>query len=724
MESSGGTHLHDLHDAILLKIFSLVTSTRSRNAMSLVCSKWLALERVTRTSISLRGNVRDPFLIPNSFSSVTHLDLSLLSPWGHSLLDDPTSRASSSSSHADPILLAQRLAQAFPWVTSLTIYARTPSTLHFLAPHFPSLTHAKLVRWHQRTLGPLGSDFIPLLANCPSTSELDLSNFYCWTEDLPQALAAYPSAAASLTRLNLLTASSEGFKSQELIAISKSCPNLRHLLAACMFDPRYVDFVGDDTLLAIASDCPLLTLLHLAHAPALSEGHGDPDGESITQEDARISRTTLEEVFAGLPLLEELTLDVCHNVRDAGPALEVLNSKCPKLKSLALGQFHGICRAEGSQLDGVALCGNLESLSIKNSADLTDSSLLAISRGCLRLARFAIQGCKNITEIGMKRFAGMLRKTLTDVRISCCKNLGATSSLRALEPVRDRIQHLHIDCVWNGHEGLERPAKAIHPFDLNEFESSHSKQPAGFSNYMESSECTNGWSEDAKQKKCRYSSEEGCSNDKWSKGRKLMCRTWKQLLHLSLWIAVGESLTPLPLAGLESCPKLEEIQIKVEGDCRMRPKPIEQAFGLSTLACYPHLSKMQLNCGEVIGYALTAPSGLMDLSLWERFYLRGIELLNLNELDYWPPQDRDVNQRSVSLPAAALLAECATLRKLFIHGTTHEHFMMFLLKIPNLRDVQLREDYYPAPENDTSTEMRVDSCSRFEDALNDRPIPD
>ena len=133
---------------------------------------------------------------------------------------------------------------------------------------------------------------------------------------------------------------------------------------------------------------------------------------------------------------------------------------------------------------------------------------------------------------------------------------------------------------------------------------------------------------------------------------------------------------------------------------------------------------MQLDCGDTRGYALTAPSGQMDLSLWERFFLGSIGTLTLNELDYWPPQDEDVNQRSLSLPAAGLLQECASLRKLFIHGTAHEHFMNFFLKIPILRDVQLREDYYPAPENDMSTEMRVGSCSRFEDALNRRIIDD
>jgi hypothetical protein len=114
----------------------------------------------------------------------------------------------------------------------------------------------------------------------------------------------------------------------------------------------------------------------------------------------------------------------------------------------------------------------------------------------------------------------------------------------------------------------------------------------------------------------------------------------------------------------------------------------------------------------------------VDLSPWERFYLNGIGRLNLTELNYWPPQDIDYNKRSLSLPAAGLLAQCRTMRKLFVHGTANEHFMMFLLKVQTLRDVQLREDYYPAPENDNSTEMRIDSCSRFEDALNRRAIPD
>ncbi|XVE51467.1 hypothetical protein DITRI_Ditri02bG0043100 [Diplodiscus trichospermus] len=696
--TSSNVHLNDdIPDAILSTIFSLVTDTRSRNAMSLVCRKWHLLERSTRKSITLRGNIRDLFFLPTCFRAVTDLDLSFLSPWGHPLLD----------SSPNPHLLAQLLRHAFPSVVSLVVYVRNPSTLHLLAPQWPNLRYVKLVRWHQRLPTPIGSDFVALFEHCPMLSSLDISHFYCWTEDLPPAIEAYPSIAASLSHLNILKHSSaEGFKSHELLAITASCPNLREFLATCIFDHRFIGFVGDQTLLALASNCPHLSVLHLVDATSLSNVRPDPDGEGYTSEDASISHATLGYVFAGLPQLEDLVLDICNNVRDAWPALELLNSWCPRLRSLKLGQFHGICRAVDSRPDGIALCQGLESLSIKNCADLTDTALVAISLGCPRLSKFEVLGCKRITEAGMRKLTHVLRKTLVDVKISYCKNLNSVSSLQALEPIRDRIQRLHIDCEWASVEQSENQTAAL-----------SSNQPGGFENIQAGKRGMIREENSLKKKRKYYD----IGNENL-----LSSMTWNKLHYLSLWIAVGELLTPLSLAGLDNCPALEEIHIKIEGDCRDQPRPSMDAFGLSSLACYPSLSRMHLDCSGVIGFALTAPTGHADLSLWERFFLNGIENLHLNELNYWPAQDIDVNQRSLFLPAAGLLAQCGSLRKLFIHGTANEHFMMFLLRIPTLRDVQLREDYYPAPDNDTSTEMRVDSCSRFEDALNSsrRQVPD
>ncbi|KAM7497997.1 hypothetical protein LguiA_022411 [Lonicera macranthoides] len=702
--SSIKTTIADLPDVILSNIIALITSVRSRNSAALVCRKWLLLERATRTALTLRGNaLRDLFMVPSCFRSVTHLDLSLLSPWGHPLL---------SSGAPDSALSANILGHSFPDIESLTLYARNPSTLQLLAPKWRQLKHLKLVRWHQRPQLPYGSDLAPLFANSRCLVSLDLSSFYCWTDDIPAVFESHSSVTENLIRLNLLNPSfSEGFKGQELEEITSSCPNLIDFKVACTFDPRYIGFVGDETLISIVGNCKKLKILHLVDSSGLLNPRSDPNDEGFTNEDARITVPGLIEFFSGIPMIEELVLDVCKNVRESGPALEVLNSKCPRLKSLKLGQFHGICMAIESKLDGIALCQGLESLSIRNSADLTDLGLIAIARGCSRLAKFEVHGCKKITFKGMGTLACLLHKTLIDVKISCCKNLGAASSLKALEPIRKKIQRLHIDCVWDSVEQFENLDGVEYNFDLNK--AGEGTSGCEFADDYDDLNCN-------KNKKCKYSYDLNCSDN----GDVDDYKSWENLQYLSLWISVGELLTPLPMAGLKDCPVLNEIRIKVDGDCRYWSRPSERAFGLSCLVRYPNLTKMHLDCGETIGYAHTAPSGQMDLSLWERFYLLGIKELSLCELDYWPPQDRDVNQRSLSLPAAGLLQECVMLRKLFIHGTANEHFMKFLLRIPNLRDVQLREDYYPAPENDMSTEMRADSCSRFEDELNRRHISD
>ncbi|XP_027348695.1 F-box/LRR-repeat MAX2 homolog A [Abrus precatorius] len=711
-----GTTVSHLPEEILLKVFAAVSDPRTRNSLSLVCKTFSRLERKTRTSLTLRGNARDLHLIPNCFTDVTHLDLSFLSPWGHALL------CSSATATFDPRLLALRLRDAFPRVTSLAVYARDPTTLQLLLlSPWPELRHVKLVRWHQRPpTSQAGSDFATLFSQCRSIVSLDLSSFYHWPEDLPPVLAANPVAATSLRRLNLLTTSLtegfKGFKSHEIESITASCPNLDHFLVGCTFDPRYIGFVGDETLLAIPSNCPKLSLLHMADTSSFSNRREE---EGLGGEDARVSRVTLVALFSGLPLLEELVLDVCKNVRESSFALEVLSSKCPNLRVLKLGQFQGICLALESRLDGIALCHGLQSLSVSNCADLGDMGLIEIARGCSRLTRFELQGCKLVTEQGFRTLACLLQRTLIDVKVSSCVNLDTAATLRALEPIQNRIERLHVDCVWNGLQESDSLGHGFFNFDLNGLD--ELGDGGEFMDYFGDGEGENTGKR--KRQRCQY---DMGVDDAFlqSNGNGFYGKSWDRLQYLSLWIRVGDLLTPLQVAGLEDCPNLEEIRIKVEGDCRGQPKPAEREFGLGILACYPQLSNMQLDCGDTKGYVYTAPSGQMDLSLWERFFLHGIGSLSLNELHYWPPQDEDVNQRSLSLPAAGLLQECYTLRKLFIHGTTHEHFMNFFLKIQNLRDVQLREDYYPAPENDMSTEMRVGSCSRFEDALNRRRICD
>jgi hypothetical protein len=178
------------------------------------------------------------------------------------------------------------------------------------------------VRWHQRPPGlDAGADLEPLLGDCPALRALDLSEFYCWTEDIEPALAAHPAAAAALTELDLsLAGATDGFHATELGSIAGFCPNLRKLVAPCVFNPRYVDFVSDDALLTIATSCPKLVILRLR----------EPFEPAATgqREDAAITVAGLVSFFAALPELEDFTLDLRHNVRETAPAMEALARRC------------------------------------------------------------------------------------------------------------------------------------------------------------------------------------------------------------------------------------------------------------------------------------------------------------------------------------------------------------------------------------------------------------
>lgn len=184
-----------------------------------------------------------------------------------------------------------------------------------------------------------------------------------------------------------------------------------------------------------------------------------------------------------------------------------------------------------------------------------------------------------------------------------------------------------------------------------------------------------------------------------------------------MWAQPGTLLTPLPFIGLMECPSLQEVRINVEGDCREIPLPCTPVFGISVLAKFPRPTKIRVDLSEVIGFTMTCKPGFVDLPIWERFYLHGIQTLHCETLQYWPPSDADLNRRSLSLPVAAILSECYTVRRIFIHGTANEHLLKMLIRCKRLRDLHVWCDFYPAPEDEMSTEMRVATRKRLETAL-------
>eukprot|EP00250_Pteridium_aquilinum_P013072 c21112_g2_i1 orf=230-2755(+) len=800
------TCISDIPEAILAIIFSCISDVRNRNSLALVCMEWYSLERATRTKLCLRGCVSDLHLIPRSFQAVECLDLSHCSPWGYSLFPSIPERA---------VLVGQVLRQAFPKVKNMTIYVRDARDIDMVACFWPDVQSLKLVRWHQRPTQPeeasgLGMEFRYLMQSCKSLKDLDLSEFYCWTEDIPPALMMEPSVSGNLRSLNLLKVSVEGFKASELEAITTACRNLEELWVVLVFDPRYLDFVDDAALLHLGASCKELRVLHLIDNAAFNDARGDPQ-DAFDDQDAQIGRQGLEGVFQALPLLEDLAIVLSQNVRDARPSLEVLAAHCKRLTSLCLGHFHGLC--SGPQPNGIAVCSRLTNLIIKSCADLNDNGLVAIASGCTGLRKLGLHSCKEISKSGLRSLAQQLSHSLVDVQVTCCVRMDAFDTLWALEPIQGTIINLHVDfllhpehvdfllhpdfvateveqskkckllppssscsALRNMHsESVGSSVTRMNSSQLSSYGTEHHSMdglpvshsvesldlniavvglesdmgsntlwpPRSFKDdssdgfLSQSSSSPGGLASDcvAVESAAEHISSSAASvatDDLSSQSSVHLSRSeltfregeWSKLRCLSLWIPIGELFTPLPVMGLQICPSLQEVHIKVEGDCRACPRPKVRLSGISTFASYQALSKLTLDCSEIVGYALSAPQGHMELSLWERWYLQGIEHVKLSELDYWPPQDRDANRRGLSLPSAGLISQCPTLRKLILHGTINEHLLRMFLKVPNLRDVQLRLDYYPAPEVELNTETRADACRRFEAALTERGFPD
>lgn len=651
---------------------------------------------------------------------------------------------------------------------------------------WPDLETVKLVRWHQRPMEE-GVELINELEGLLSASEklrtLNLAKFYCWTEDIPLALQSGVAIAGNLRILNLLKLSPNGFKALEVGAITSSCPNLVELYMVCEFDHRLIDSVGDESLLAIGTNCSRLKVLHLVDYSEWGAPSDDVNGDGFAMEDSGISCQGLQAMFKVLPHLEDLLFRLSQNVRDAGVPFETCASSCPALRSLDLSHFHGVCA--GPDPDGIARCSGLVNLRINKCGDITDDALKAISSGCRKLAKLGLRHCKLITKEGLHSCVSTLSSSLKDVDISFCKFLPTASTLKALEPIQATVKYLHLDCVWDEHLPAQEAAKAAAsqiqtrgesvnrvvgpPVDIGS-----AQRRTQSSTFFDADEMIgsrtdsfltphrlvsakrrrpntpeNGWHTGPATTNLRLRNEESQSSTTNSvassfqqqmdslangvgSGNGNVCavggsqsklrnsmplgKPWKSLEILSLWMPLGEVITPLAAVGLEVCPVLHELKVKVEGSGLVLRKPKVPVWGMASFDRYPVLEKLDLDLSEVTGFSFSAPMNYPDLSLWERHYLVGIDNLHLTEIDYWPPSDKEVNRRGLSLPAVGLLSQCADLRKLFAHGTAHEHFLTMLNRCPCLRDVQLRGDYYPAPESI--------SCQRFEAAVAKRGFPD
>eukprot|EP00850_Spirogloea_muscicola_P018036 SM000161S02418 [mRNA] locus=s161:116451:120089:+ [translate_table: standard] len=673
------TSIMDLSSGIILQILSLVDDVRTRNCMSLTCRAWNEWERQTRNTLALKGNNGELQLVPQTFTQVEYLDLSRCSPWGYPLQIQ------------DRPYLPALLQDSFPRVKSLKFYVREADDVMTVAKIWPCLKDASLVRWHNKAHKDLvnleaGVELIPLLQSCTQLTALDLSEFHCWTDDVPTAMQACPQTASNLLKLNLLKLSAEdNFTNSQLVTIARHCPKLEELSCVCESDPRYQDALSDAGLLAIARACTGLRRLCLTDKGELL----DPRS-SIEVQESTLSAKGLQAFSRELPELQDLKIMLSQRVQDGAACMEALSMNCSGLTSLHLGCFE----AGGDLIKTMSSSSfrlSLRELTLKHRPDVSDRGAHEIADSFRQLSKLSLCNCPNLTRAGLRCLAQSL-PALVEVSITQCRSIPTKHLLAALTPMRQRLRALSLDCDWRS----SAPSSERPPADGRRggLRSGDASQPGADLMPLV----------DDDQRPARP--------------------FWPSLKALVVWAPLGALLTPLITAGLDNCPALAEVTVEVEGACPDLAGPGARAFGLACLACFPSIACCRINLSKVTGFSASCPPGFTDVSLWERFHLNGIQHLSMTSLEYWPPTDKDLNRRPLSMVSAGILSSCAKVRKLLVHGTVSEHVLFMLKRMTELRDVEVWGDYYPSPEDEMSSEMRLASSKRFEAAMSSRGYVD
>ncbi|KAH0983111.1 hypothetical protein GBA52_010288 [Prunus armeniaca] len=130
------TTINDLPDAILSTIIGIVSDTRTRNSLSLACRKFRSTERGHAHLPSHSGETRATSPTSRSASPPSPTSTSPSSLRGATLCSPPPPPPPTDT---DPLLLAQRLRAAFPFVDSLIVYSRSPSTVQIVSHLWPGL---------------------------------------------------------------------------------------------------------------------------------------------------------------------------------------------------------------------------------------------------------------------------------------------------------------------------------------------------------------------------------------------------------------------------------------------------------------------------------------------------------------------------------------------------------------------------------------------------------
>ncbi|KAF5206214.1 F-box/LRR-repeat protein [Thalictrum thalictroides] len=417
-----------LPEELILEIFTHLEESKStRDSSSLVCKKWLKLERLTRKTIRIgaTGNPDDLVKrLTDQFTNVRYVYFDERLP----VSSPPFPQFGSSSSYRSRSNQSKKrrrnrstgsfseLQPKAEYTELETIdlesFSLTDSGMTALA-RVTRLEKLSLIWCSSVTSAGLKS----IAENCKSLKCLDLQGCYVGNE----GLAAVGKCCRQLEDLNLRFC--EGLTDTGLVELAAGCGKSLKVLgiAACAN-------ITDTSLEAVGSHCTFLQTLSL-------------DSEFI-------KNNGIVSVAQGCSLLKVLKLQ-CINVTDE--ALLAVGTYCSSLELLALYSFQ---RFTDRSLCAIGKkCKKLKNLTLSDCYFLSDKSLEAIGSGCSQLTHLEVNGCHNIGTFGLESI-GRSCPSLSELALLYCQKIGNHALYEVGRGCR-LLQALHlVDCSSIGDDAI------------------------------------------------------------------------------------------------------------------------------------------------------------------------------------------------------------------------------------------------------------------------------
>ncbi|CAM8902992.1 unnamed protein product [Rhodiola kirilowii] len=395
-----------LPDELIIEIFRRLDAKSSRDACSLVCKRWLKLERLSRTTLRI-GASGSPDLfvhiLSRRFSNATRifvderLSIALPAP--------PGRRRNHGRSPKSSLKVKSSSIYNGSDDGELETYCLSDVGLTYVGEGFKKLEKLSLI-WCSN-VSSVG--LISLAERCRALKYLDLQG--CYVGD--PGIAAVGACCKQFEEINLRFC--EGLSDAGVIELVKGCSDTLKVIgiAACAK-------ITDVSLNAVGSHCQKLETLSL-------------DSEFIHNEGVLA-------VARGCPLLKVLKLQ-CVNVTDE--ALQSVGSSCQSLEQLALYSFQ---RFTDKSLRAIGNgCKRLKDLTLSDCFFLSDKGLESVAAGCTELTHIEVNGCHNIGTNGLESI-GKSCKQLLELALLYCQRVGNQALVEVGHGCKF-LQALHlVDC--------------------------------------------------------------------------------------------------------------------------------------------------------------------------------------------------------------------------------------------------------------------------------------